>query len=467
MLATRLGRRDFVLRRLLAGADALGLLAALAVAFLAVSHRHDALDGVLWALPAVPAWIILFKLYGLYDRDTKRISHTTVDDIPWLFHALAIGSLLLWAYYRILPVHMLIFEEVVSFGVVAFGATLLLRASVRRATRRLLGPERVVFLGVADVLPKLVEKIRARPEFGLEPIGHISFRSQPEPGSIGLPELGWFDELEFALLVASHRIQRVVVSPQDIDEELSRELLHRCKELSLKVSVLPQLIEALGPSVTVDHLAGVTLFGVNPPVLLRSSRVLKRALDLAISIPACLLAAPLMVVIAVAVKLDSRGPVLFKQQRIGRRGARFNVLKFRTMVNGAEGHVEALFAESEDPHWLKLAHDPRITRIGRILRLRSLDELPQLWNVVRGQMSIVGPRPLVASEDSLIDGWARSRLDLLPGITGLWQVLGRTDIPFEEMVKLDYMYVTNWSLWTDVELILRTLPAVLKHRGAN
>jgi lipopolysaccharide/colanic/teichoic acid biosynthesis glycosyltransferase len=143
------------------------------------------------------------------------------------------------------------------------------------------------------------------------------------------------------------------------------------------------------------------------------------------------------------------------------------LLKFRTMCEDAEQRVEELRKFSKDPHWLHLEHDPRLTRIGRFLRLASIDELPQLWNVVRGEMSLVGPRPLVESEDRRVDGWARSRLALTPGITGSWQVLGRTTIPFEEMVKLDYLYVVNWSLWNDIRLMLRTLPVVLKGSGAN
>ena len=155
----------------------------------------------------------------------------------------------------------------------------------------------------------------------------------------------------------------------------------------------------------------------------------------------------LMALIALAIKLDSRGPVFFRQQPDRARGQAVPAVKFRTMVLDAEDRSEELVRRSKDPNWLKLEHDPRITRVGRFLRMTSLDELPQLWNILRGEMSLVGPRPLIESEDCQIAGWGRSRLELTPGLTGLWQVLGRTSIPFEEMVKLDYLYVTNWSLW--------------------
>jgi exopolysaccharide biosynthesis polyprenyl glycosylphosphotransferase len=245
------------------------------------------------------------------------------------------------------------------------------------------------------------------------------------------------------------------------------EVLRRCRELRVKVSVLPQLFDVMGPSVEIDDIEGVTMLGIAPPVFPRSSRFLKRTMDVVGALAALVAVAPLLAVIAIAIRLDSPGPVLFRQQRIGRRGKPFALVKFRTMVADAEERRAALLAESSDPHWLHLEHDPRITRLGRLLRLSSLDEVPQLWNVLRGEMSLVGPRPILESEDRQLDGWRRSRVDLTPGLTGLWQVLGRTRIPFEEMVKLDYLYVTNWSLWTDVRLILRTVPAVLHRRGAN
>jgi lipopolysaccharide/colanic/teichoic acid biosynthesis glycosyltransferase len=176
---------------------------------------------------------------------------------------------------------------------------------------------------------------------------------------------------------------------------------------------------------------------------------------------------PAMLVIALAVRLTSPGPALFSQERVGRRGRRFRVHKFRTMVRDAEEKLESLRQHSNDPNWLLIDHDPRVTRVGWFLRKTSLDELPQLWNVLRGEMSLVGPRPLTAADHAQVSEWGRRRLDLTPGITGVWQVSGRTRIPFEEMVKLDYLYVTNWSLWGDIRLLIRTLPTVLSRRGVN
>ncbi len=176
--------------------------------------------------------------------------------------------------------------------------------------------------------------------------------------------------------------------------------------------------------------------------------------------------APVMAAIALAIRLDSPGPVLFRQRRSGRRGEAFEVLKFRTMVQDAEGRKADLRALNEAGDGLfKVAKDPRITRVGRLLRRTSLDELPQLINVVRGQMSLVGPRPLVLDEDIQVEGWHRRRLYLKPGMTGPWQILGSGRIPLYEMVKMDYLYIANWSVWNDVKLLMRTVPGVLARRG--
>ncbi|MGH2868799.1 MAG: sugar transferase, partial [Solirubrobacteraceae bacterium] len=176
--------------------------------------------------------------------------------------------------------------------------------------------------------------------------------------------------------------------------------------------------------------------------------------------------APLMLTMALAVKLSSRGPVFFCQPRIGQRGEGFEMLKFRSMVVHAERIKDKLQDRNEAGDGLfKIADDPRVTRVGRLLRRSSLDELPQLINVFRGDMTLVGPRPLVPDEDAQIEGWKRRRLALKPGMTGLWQVFGSSRIPVQEMVKIDYLYGANWSIWLDIKILLRTIPYVLRQRG--
>jgi exopolysaccharide biosynthesis polyprenyl glycosylphosphotransferase len=292
-------------------------------------------------------------------------------------------------------------------------------------------------------------------------------RSSELEADVPIPILGRVGDVSLRDLVERHDIHRVIVARSGASDEAMLELFQESRELDVKLSLLPAQVDVIGPSVEVGDIEGITVLGLNPMTLSRSSRFLKRAMDIVGSILGLLFLSPLMASIAAAIKLDSRGPVLFRQERIGRKGERFRLLKFRTMVRDAEQRTGELFAASEDPHWLKLEHDPRVTRVGRFLRLTSLDELPQLWNVLRGDMSLVGPRPLIVTEDASVTGWARTRTDLAPGVTGLWQVLGRTNIPFEEMVKLDYLYVTNWSLWGDAKLLLQTFPVVVRRRGAN
>jgi exopolysaccharide biosynthesis polyprenyl glycosylphosphotransferase len=463
-VSARYGHRDYLTRRLLVLADAVSVLLALTV-MLTISPRDRALGYVVLGYLTLPIWVAIFKTYGLYDRDMKRISHSTVDDLPWILHALLVGGLLLWIYYKLLPTRQLTLDDVVSFALVSTLAMVLLRSMTRRLAAKLLGPERVLFIGDGEPTELLLRKMRAHPEYGLEPIGVVSSADSSPSGE--LVPLVATHEMGLSEVLAESQADRVVICNSHVNEDELLDLVHRCKELSLKVSVMPQLFGAMGPSVEVDDVEGVTVLGINPPVLPRSSRFMKRSLDMIGSASILLLAAPLMLLIAVAIKLESRGPVFFKQRRIGKGGRPFQLVKFRTMVVDAEQRTDELRTQSQDPGWLKLEHDPRITRVGRFLRLMSLDELPELWNVLKGDMSLVGPRPLIESEDRQIEGRARSRLDLTPGVTGLWQVLGRTNIPFEEMVKLDYLYVTNWSLWTDIRLILRTLPAILTRRGAN
>jgi exopolysaccharide biosynthesis polyprenyl glycosylphosphotransferase len=354
------------------------------------------------------------------------------------------------------------------FCAVAGIALLTFRATLRGGLQRTLGPERVLLLGVRAATLPLVRSMRLFPEYGQEPVGVLELPGDSAPAaSLGVTRIGHLGDRPLDEVLDMVRADRVLVSSADTDDERLAEVLRRCRRRSVKVSVVPTMFDGLGPSVELDHIAGLPLLAVNPPVLTRSSRVAKRAIDVAASAAGLLVLLPVLAIIAVAIKLDSRGPVLFVQQRIGRGGRSFPLFKFRTMVADAEAQRRELLRHSKDDGWLHLEDDPRITRVGRLLRHTSLDELPQLLNVVRGEMSLVGPRPLIVEEDERIDGWRRARLDLTPGITGMWQVLGRTAISFDDMVKLDYLYVTNWSLANDLRLLLRTLPVVLTRRGAN
>jgi exopolysaccharide biosynthesis polyprenyl glycosylphosphotransferase len=261
-------------------------------------------------------------------------------------------------------------------------------------------------------------------------------------------------------------VHRAIIAPRSVDGGEMLNLVRTLKAVGVRVSVLPRLLEVVGSSVEFDDLHGVTVMGVRRFDLTRSSAAFKRAFDLAGALVGLLAVSPLLAVFAVAVKLEDGGPVFFGQQRVGRHGHRFQMLKFRTMVPDAEALKDGLRGRNEAMEGLfKIAEDPRVTRVGRLLRRSGLDELPQLWNIVRGEMSLVGPRPLVLDEDRRIEGWHRRRLELTPGMTGPWQILGPARVPLREMVAIDYLYVANWSLWTDVKILLRTIPHVLQRRG--
>jgi lipopolysaccharide/colanic/teichoic acid biosynthesis glycosyltransferase len=228
------------------------------------------------------------------------------------------------------------------------------------------------------------------------------------------------------------------------------------------------MCEIVGSSVEFDHVDGMTLLGVHRFGLSRSSWALKRAVDIVGSGLGLLAIAPVFAAVALAIRLDTRGPVFFRQRRMGHRSQPFEMLKFRTMHEGADRVRAELAALSHAGDGLfKIVDDPRITRVGRFLRRYSLDELPQLINVFRGEMSLVGPRPLILEEDARIEGHHRRRLNLTPGMTGPWQVLGTASrrVPLRDMVTLDYLYAGNWSLWTDVKILLRTATHVVRGHG--
>lgn len=462
---TRVGRLTAI-RRLLIAADTLAFVSAVAVA-IGVAARHGAPSRQLpWALLLLPVWFLLLKLYGLYDRDGRRVSHTTVDDVPAIFHVALVSTLVLWVDLKWLAGSRLILEEAALFFAVAFVADVVLRGVARRLAARISDPDRVLFVGGGEAARMLAEKIATHPEYGLQTVGYLAPPpAADDPMPAELPWLGGIEDL--AVAARQHRVDRILLASPDIGPDAEVGLVRRASDAGVRVSLLPQVVDVLGPSTEIDNLEGVTVLGINPPRLARSSQILKRSLDLVIAVPALVLFAPIVAILALLVRLDSPGPAFYSQARVGRRGRTFRILKLRTMVVDAEAREADLRDQSADPNWLLIHDDPRITRMGRFLRDTSLDEIPQLWNVVRGEMSLVGPRPITPEAYEGVAEWGLRRLDLTPGLTGMWQVLGRTWISFEEMIKLDYLYVTSWSLWRDIQILLKTLPVVVSRRGVN
>jgi exopolysaccharide biosynthesis polyprenyl glycosylphosphotransferase len=458
-------RREAIYRRTLAVADIAA--AAIAVLIGVPLLGDDALNPV--ALLALPLVLVVGKLTGLYDRDENLIRKTTLDEVPTLFWVATLYALLIWlGGDMILDGHFGRDQAVGVWGLL-FAGMVAFRALARNVARTLSPEERCLVLGDAgaakwirrrfDEAPGLKARVVARLPLGRVAASNRALRmnDKDQNGDNG-------NDLQRVL--AEERIDRAIVAPRGAISDDLLNTIRNLKAMGLRVSVLPRLPEVVGSSVELDDVDGITLLGMRRFGLTRSSAAVKRAFDFVGAALALLALAPFLAAIAIAIKLDSTGPVLFRQRRMGRNGVPFEMLKFRTMVEGAEAQKSALAADNEAHGGLfKIRDDPRITRVGHLLRKISLDELPQLLNVLRGDMSLVGPRPLVLDEDDRIEGWRRSRLELPPGITGPWQVFGSARIPLNEMVKIDYLYGANWSLWLDVKTLLRTVPFVLGRRG--
>ena len=330
---------------------------------------------------------------------------------------------------------------------------------------------RTIIIGSGDVAHTAIETTRRHPELGIDIVGIVD---DPSPNG----EFEGFARgslAELPELVARLDAQSVLVGFSTRRDHELVATLRACDELGVEVAVVPRLFDLIGPRPSELALGalGTVAFRRQPPG--RIEKAVKRGFDLAV---VAVLAVPAVVAVtiaALAVKLSSPGPVFFSQERIGLRGRRFNILKLRTMVTDAEARVAEEVARMRDEGAsggeiataIKQVDDPRVTQIGRVLRRTSLDELPQLWNVLVGEMSIVGPRPLPLREGERLDSWELARLDMRPGITGLWQVVGRSALPWEERMQLDYLYVRNWSLATDLSIIARTLGTVSRADGAT
>jgi exopolysaccharide biosynthesis polyprenyl glycosylphosphotransferase len=327
-------------------------------------------------------------------------------------------------------------------------------------------PRRSLIIGSGLVASQLVDRLRRHGEYGLDPIGIVDDEIHDDFG-LDVPVLGRFDDLRDVL--RHHNVERVMIAFSRTSHEELLDVLRACREERVAVDIVPRLFEFLDGARAIEQIGGIPLLTISPPRLGRVARVAKRALDITVAGGLLLAMAPILLIIAIAIKIESRGPVLFRQPRAGLRGTPFMVFKLRSMYQDAEARKADLMRHNEMDGGVlfKVQRDPRITHLGRWLRRLSIDELPQLINVLRGEMSLVGPRPLVLPESALLgDSWHARRLDLRPGLTGPWQISGRSDLTVQDMVRLDYQYVTGWSLTRDLEILLATVTVVLNGRGA-
>jgi exopolysaccharide biosynthesis polyprenyl glycosylphosphotransferase len=418
-----------------------------------------------WLNRAGPSWTALLlpvltplvnAANRLYDRDERVLNKSTLEEAPGIFHAATLIAVVAYLLESAL-LHLPIGAHAV--GGAWLGLALLLpacRSVARAVTRRLLPPERCLVIGDTEQGRRLATKIEDDAGTKAELVGVLRLGAEADRSAT---------VKRLARAVDAKDVHRVVIAGDADGAESELETIQAAKALGVKVSVVPRVLEVVGSSASYDYVDGLTVLGVPRFGLSTRAKLLKRTFDLAGSGLLLVVLAPALALIALAVKLGSPGPVLFRQTRIGRDGRPFSMLKFRSMHRDADALKDSLRARNEAEGLFKIADDPRVTRIGRLLRRTSLDELPQLVNVLRGEMSLVGPRPLVPDEDRQIQGWHRRRLHLTPGMTGPWQVLGSARIPLAEMVTIDYLYVANWSLWADVKVLLRTAGAMLARRG--
>ncbi len=436
-----------LLRRMLALGDVL----AVAIAAVFVGLWGSGPAAALLLVLSVPIWIVTAKLAGLYDRDHRTLRHLTVDELPWLvvwtLGSTALLTLLVAPFPALDPSsddRLLVWGTVLAFG-------FLFRASARGLWRRITPPERVLIVGEGALAQAVVRKLELFPDIHAEVHGRI-------PDCAGLQE---------RLPELTGEVDRVVIASSELSEAQLEEFLSVCRASHVKLTIVPPTRGMFGTATHLTHIADLPLLDYNTWYVSSSTLALKRVFDLVVGTFCLVVTLPIFALVAVAIVVDDGRPVFFRQERVGEQGRRFRIFKFRTMVRDAEARFHDLVSleELEDPLF-KLRADPRVTRLGRFLRRTSIDELPQLLNVLKGEMSIVGPRPELIDVVERYRPEHEFRLTVKPGITGPWQVFGRSDLTFDEILAVEREYVENLSLARDIRIVLITLPAVLGKRGA-
>jgi exopolysaccharide biosynthesis polyprenyl glycosylphosphotransferase len=421
--------RDARRRRLLAFADCCAVAVALVCAV--------APERAIWLLALLPVWILVAKLAGLYDADHRAMRHLTVDEAPAIVAWGAIGTVALGLLGELTPAGALDTGELATVAAVAIVADLALRVLARAAWRASTPHEQVLIVGSGGLAHAMRRKLALFEDLHMEAV---------EPGE------------------DSDGVDRVVLAHERIDAREIALISDLCRTYEAKLSLVSPLRGQATPH-QISRLAELPVFEYLTSDVSRSTMMLKRALDLVVGIPLALLAAPLFPLIALAIWLDDRGPILYVQRRAGLLGAPFRLLKFRTMHVGADRSLEELLEELPEPMF-KFRSDPRVTRVGRVLRRLSLDELPQIWNLLRGDMSLVGPRP---EQLELVERYTpehRFRLSVKPGLTGPMQIHGRGELTFAERLAVELDYVENLSLGRDIRILALTPVSVIRGTGA-
>jgi exopolysaccharide biosynthesis polyprenyl glycosylphosphotransferase len=468
--ARRPRRRGWLVRRMLVLADVVGLAAA----FLTIeavfgpgsgadNTLHPALEFAFLAA-TLPLWIVMARLYSLYDLDEERTHHPTTDDIVRVFHLVTVCT---WTSFAVIWVTGIANPEVPKV-IVFWGLAVALIVAARTCARawcrsRLTYIQNTVIVGAGEVGQIVARKLLRHSEYGINLVGFVD--TAPKEMHEGLEHVSVLaSPEELPELIKLFDIERVIIAFSNDSAEETLELVRSLNDLPVQVDIVPRLFELVGPSVKIDTLEGLPLVELPPPSLTRSSWWIKRAIDATAAAIALFLTAPLFAYIALRVKLDSPGPVFFRQKRLGQGQREFEVLKFRTMKVGADSSEHRDFIRaSMDPRTapstnglFKLDRNDVVTRSGRWLRGTSLDELPQLINVLRGDMSLVGPRPCIDYEVECFEPHHFDRFLVPAGITGLWQVTARAQATFKEALDMDVAYARGWSLGLDLRLLCRT-----------
>ncbi len=416
--------------------------------------------------------VIVFHFKGLY----RLPRWSTLLDETWIIASgtvLAMAGVILIAFFDRFNPSRLVFASAVPIAIgLLICARVLYRFIRERIWARGIGVDRVLVIGGGRAAHRILQWLLGQPHMGYKVVGYVDQSPRSELTHIATSTgvqapayLGTIDELR--TIASREQVDEVIIALSPSEHERSLSVMNLCRQMDIEFKLVPDLYTMALDHVDIHEVAGLPLIGLKPATISGWNFAVKRAMDIALSLFILIAFGWLLVLIAIAIKFDSRGPVFFRQERVGRNGRRFHCYKFRTMVTDAEARKPDLQkATGRETLLFKMKDDPRRTRVGRWLRQSSLDEAPQFFNVLLGEMSVVGPRPMVPVEVAEYQDWHFERLLVPPGMTGLWQVNGRSNLTFDEMVRLDLYYAENWSPWLDVKTIIRTVPAVLTARGA-